>query len=82
MNILKRISSSSSPHKLLNSNYVNIFAHSDAFPRRWEVVPDGKRAKCPILDELRLQEIGAQIHKTTGITILPSNESPLLLITG
>ena len=44
--------------------------------------PDGKTAKCPILDELQLQELGAQIHKATGITILPSKESPLLLITG
>ena len=82
VNILKRISSSSSPHKLPNTNYVNIFAHPDAFLRRWEVIPDGKRAKCPILDEVLLQELGAQIHKATGITILPSNESPLLLITG
>ena len=81
MNIIKRISSSSSS-RLSNTNYVNIFAHPDAFLRRWEVMPDGKRAKCPILDELRIQESGAQIHKATGITILPSKESPLLLITG
>jgi 7,8-dihydropterin-6-yl-methyl-4-(beta-D-ribofuranosyl)aminobenzene 5'-phosphate synthase len=81
LNIIKRISSSSSS-KLSNTNYVNIFAHPDAFLSRWEVMPDGKRAKCPILDELRIQESGAQIHKATDITILPSNESPLLLITG
>ena len=77
MNIIKRISSSSSS-KLSNTNYVTIFAHPDAFLRRWEVMPDGKRAKCPILDELRIQGSGAQIHKATGITILPSKESPLL----
>jgi 7,8-dihydropterin-6-yl-methyl-4-(beta-D-ribofuranosyl)aminobenzene 5'-phosphate synthase len=80
MNIIKRVSSSSS--KLSNTNYVNIFAHPDAFLRRWEVMPDGKRAKCPILDELRIKESGAQKHKATSITILPSKESPLLLITG
>lgn len=80
MNIIKRISLSCS--KLSNTNYVNIFAHPDAFLKRWEVMPDGKRAKCPILDELRIQESGAQIHKATGITILPSKESTLLLITG
>jgi 7,8-dihydropterin-6-yl-methyl-4-(beta-D-ribofuranosyl)aminobenzene 5'-phosphate synthase len=80
MNIIKRISLSSS--KLSNTNYVNIFAHPDAFLKRWEVMPDGKRAKCPILDELRIQESGAQIHKATGITILPSKECTLLLITG
>ena len=37
MNIIKRISPLSSP-KLSGTNYVNIFAHPDAFLRRWEVV--------------------------------------------
>jgi hypothetical protein len=60
---------------LSGTNYVNIFVHPDAFLRRWEIVPDGKRAKCPILDELRIQKSGAQIRKATGITILPSKES-------
>jgi 7,8-dihydropterin-6-yl-methyl-4-(beta-D-ribofuranosyl)aminobenzene 5'-phosphate synthase len=46
------------------------------------VFPDGKRVKFPILDELQLRELGAEIHKSTDITILPSKESPLLLITG
>jgi superfamily II DNA or RNA helicase len=41
-----------------------------------------RRVKFPILDELQLQELGAKIHKATGTTILPSNESPWLLITG
>jgi 7,8-dihydropterin-6-yl-methyl-4-(beta-D-ribofuranosyl)aminobenzene 5'-phosphate synthase len=79
-------SSSFSPSSKLsntNNNYVvDIFADPDVFLKRWELVPDGNRAKCPILDELQLQELGAQIHKATGITILPSNEPPLLLITG
>jgi 7,8-dihydropterin-6-yl-methyl-4-(beta-D-ribofuranosyl)aminobenzene 5'-phosphate synthase len=64
------------------NNHINLFAHPDAFLKRWEVFPDGKRVKFPILDELRLQELGAEIHKTTGVTILPSKKSPLLLITG
>jgi 7,8-dihydropterin-6-yl-methyl-4-(beta-D-ribofuranosyl)aminobenzene 5'-phosphate synthase len=81
INALERITSSSSA-KLSGTHYVDIFAHPDAFLRRWEVAPDGKRAKCPNLDEIQLQGLGAKIHKATGTTILPSKASPLLLITG
>jgi 7,8-dihydropterin-6-yl-methyl-4-(beta-D-ribofuranosyl)aminobenzene 5'-phosphate synthase len=72
VNILKRIPSSpsfSSSPKVSSTNYINIFAHPDSFLRRWEVAPDGKRAKCPILDEIQLQELGAKICKATGIFI-------------
>jgi 7,8-dihydropterin-6-yl-methyl-4-(beta-D-ribofuranosyl)aminobenzene 5'-phosphate synthase len=82
VNILKRILSSSSAKVPNIINHINVFAHPDAFLKRWEVVPDGKIAKSPILDEIQLHELGAKIHKATGITILPSKESPLLLITG
>jgi 7,8-dihydropterin-6-yl-methyl-4-(beta-D-ribofuranosyl)aminobenzene 5'-phosphate synthase len=75
VNILKRITSSPPP-KLSSTHYVDTFAHPDAFLRRWEVVSDGKRVECPILDEIHLQELGAKIHKATGITILPNKESP------
>lgn len=80
VNVLKRIPSSSP--KRFSTNYVDIFVHPDAFLRRWEVFSDGKKAKSPVLDELQLQQLGAKIHKATGFTILPSKESPLLLITG
>jgi hypothetical protein len=36
----------------------------------------------PILDERQLQQIGAKIHKNIGVRHLPSEESPLLAITG
>ena len=36
----------------------------------------------PFLDEEHLKELGALIHKRTGITFLPSDESPALLVTG
>ena len=36
----------------------------------------------PFLDEGHLKELGALIHKRTGITFLPSDESPSLLVTG
>ena len=77
VNILKRISSRQS-----GNNNVNIYTHPDAFLRRWEIFPDGKRARSPVLDEQQLQQLGAKIHKNTGIGHLPSEESPLLAITG
>ena len=79
VNILKRTSSSP---KGTRNNSVNFFTHPDAFLRRWEILPDGKRAKSPILDEIQLQQLGAKIHKNTGDTCLPSNKSPLLAISG
>ena len=36
----------------------------------------------PNLDEGHLKGLGALIHKRTGITFLPSDESPSLLVTG
>ena len=77
VNILKRISSRQS-----GNHNVNIYTHPDAFLRRWEIFPDGKRARSPVLDEQQLQQLGAKIHKNTGIGYLPSEESPLLAITG
>jgi 7,8-dihydropterin-6-yl-methyl-4-(beta-D-ribofuranosyl)aminobenzene 5'-phosphate synthase len=79
VNILKRMSSS--PRQTSNHS-VDIFTHPDAFLRRWEIFPDGKRAKSPILDERQLQQLGAKINKNTSVRHLPSEESPLLAITG
>src|SRR5215218_2013149 len=78
VNILKRISSFGKA----GTSHIDVFAHPDAFLRRWEIFPDGKRAKSPILDERQLQQLGAKIHKSTGISHLPNKESPLLAITG
>jgi 7,8-dihydropterin-6-yl-methyl-4-(beta-D-ribofuranosyl)aminobenzene 5'-phosphate synthase len=78
VNIMKRISSS----REMGTNKIDVFTHPDAFLRRWEIFPDGKRAKSPVLDEQQLQQLGARIHKNTGVTYLPSRESPLLVITG
>ena len=77
INILKRISARQQP-----TAHLDVFAHPDAFLRRWEIYPDGKRAKMPFLDERELKQLGAKIYKNTGITFLPNEYSPLLLITG
>jgi 7,8-dihydropterin-6-yl-methyl-4-(beta-D-ribofuranosyl)aminobenzene 5'-phosphate synthase len=74
-NVLKRISSK-------RSSTVDIFSHPDAFLRRWEIYPDGKRARLPFLDEKQLKERGATIHKNSGVTLLPTDTSSSLLITG
>lgn len=76
-NILRKISISRR-----KSTGIDLLAHPDAFLKRWEVFQDGNRAKMPFLDEEHLKELGALIHKRTGITILPSDESPSLLVTG
>ena len=83
VNVLKRMSPSSRRTATTTStnHVIDIYTHPDAFLRRWEIYPDGKRAKSPFLDERHLQELGAIIHKTTNVRFLPSEESPLLLIT-
>jgi 7,8-dihydropterin-6-yl-methyl-4-(beta-D-ribofuranosyl)aminobenzene 5'-phosphate synthase len=83
-NIIKKIASTykwqgrgkQSPHN------VDIFVHPDAFLRRWEEFPDGKKAKMPFLDEERLKDMGAKIHKNKGIRYLPDINSQFLLLTG
>lgn len=76
-NILRKISLSRP-----KGTGIDLLAHPEAFLKRWEVFQDGKRVQMPFLDEGHLKELGALIHKRTGITFLPSDESPSLLVTG
>ena len=76
-NILRKISLSRR-----KGSGIDLLAHPEAFLKRWEVFQDGKKAKMPFLDEEHLKELGALIHKKTGITFLPNDESPSLLVTG
>ncbi len=75
VNILKRISSK-------RSSSIDIFLHPDAFLRRWLVLPDGKKARMPSLDEKQLESLGGTIHKSDKATTLPTKENPFLLMTG
>src|SRR6476620_11113078 len=61
---------------------LNLFIHPDAFLKRWVIFPDGRRAKMPFLDEKNLEKMGVQIHKNTGVRLLPNDKFPWLLITG
>jgi 7,8-dihydropterin-6-yl-methyl-4-(beta-D-ribofuranosyl)aminobenzene 5'-phosphate synthase len=76
-NILRRISLSRR-----KSTSIDLFVHPDAFLKRWEIYQDGKKVKMPFLDEEHLRDLGALIHKNTGITLLPCEDSPSLLVTG
>ena len=60
---------------------IDLFLHPDSFLKRWEVFPDGKKAKMPFLDENQLKE-RSKIHKNKNPICLPDNNSPLLLLTG
>jgi 7,8-dihydropterin-6-yl-methyl-4-(beta-D-ribofuranosyl)aminobenzene 5'-phosphate synthase len=75
VNILKRMSSK-------RSSAIDIFLHPDAFLRRWLVLPDGKKARMPSIDEKQLESLGGSIHKSDKATILPNKENPFLLMTG
>ena len=74
-NVLKRISSEC-------SSTVDIFLHPDAFLRRWEIYPDGKRAGLPFLDEKQLKVLGATIHKNSEVKLFPTDVRSSHLITG
>jgi 7,8-dihydropterin-6-yl-methyl-4-(beta-D-ribofuranosyl)aminobenzene 5'-phosphate synthase len=46
------------------------------------VLPDGRKARMPSLDERQLISLGGSIHKSDKATILPNKENPFLLMTG
>jgi 7,8-dihydropterin-6-yl-methyl-4-(beta-D-ribofuranosyl)aminobenzene 5'-phosphate synthase len=76
VSVIKRI------HSRKPDVIINLYTHADAFLRRWLIFPDGKKAKMPLLDESKLEKMGVQIHKNTGVRLLPNDKFPWLLITG
>jgi 7,8-dihydropterin-6-yl-methyl-4-(beta-D-ribofuranosyl)aminobenzene 5'-phosphate synthase len=76
INILKGLSSQR------RSSLVDIFVHPDAFLRRWLVLSDGRKARMPSLDENLLNSLGATVHKSDDIVLLPKGKNPSLLLTG
>ncbi len=52
VNVIKRI------HSGRPDVIVNLYTHTDAFKRRWLILPDGKKAKMPFLDEKNLEKMG------------------------
>ena len=52
MSVIKRI------HSRKPDVIVNLYTHTDAFKKRWLILPDGKKAKMPFLDEKKLEKMG------------------------
>jgi 7,8-dihydropterin-6-yl-methyl-4-(beta-D-ribofuranosyl)aminobenzene 5'-phosphate synthase len=63
------------------SRQIPLYAHPDAFSKRWLILPDDSRI-FSMLNEDDLESHGAVIFKNDGITTLPDKNNPRLLITG
>lgn len=61
---------------------IDLFLHPDSFLKRWEVFPDGKKARMPFLDEDQLKKERAKIHKNINPIYLPNNDFAFILLTG
>ncbi|MDN5847000.1 MAG: MBL fold metallo-hydrolase [Candidatus Nitrosocosmicus sp.] len=55
VNVIQEISRSNT------TSGIDLFLHPDSFLKRWEVFPNGKKAKMPFLDENQLKKVGAII---------------------
>jgi 7,8-dihydropterin-6-yl-methyl-4-(beta-D-ribofuranosyl)aminobenzene 5'-phosphate synthase len=64
------------------SRPIRLYAHPDAFLKRWNIFPDGTRLINPILDEAALKEHGAIMQKNEVPTGLPDEKSPRLIVSG
>jgi 7,8-dihydropterin-6-yl-methyl-4-(beta-D-ribofuranosyl)aminobenzene 5'-phosphate synthase len=63
------------------SRQVPLYAHPDAFSKRWLILPDDSRVSS-MLNEDDLERYGAVIFKNEAITALPDKNKPRLLLTG
>ena len=73
--ILKEIRSSS-------SKPIEIYAHPDAFLKRWEIYENGKKARMPFLDQKKLEKYDINLHKNKNRLFLPNEDFQDLMITG
>lgn len=64
------------------SRPIKLYAHPDAFLKRWDIFPDGTRLLNPVLDEAMLKEHGVIIQKNEEPTLLPDEKHPCLAISG
>lgn len=63
------------------SRQIPLYAHPDAFLKRWLILPDDSRVSS-MLNEDDLKKYGAVIYKNNGVTVLPDKNNPRLLMTG
>jgi 7,8-dihydropterin-6-yl-methyl-4-(beta-D-ribofuranosyl)aminobenzene 5'-phosphate synthase len=64
------------------SKPLKLYAHPDAFLKRWDIFPDGTKLVNPILDEAILKQNGIEVQKNEGATALPSKNDPFVIISG
>jgi 7,8-dihydropterin-6-yl-methyl-4-(beta-D-ribofuranosyl)aminobenzene 5'-phosphate synthase len=67
------------------SRPVKLYAHPDAFLKRWDIFPDGTKLINPILDQAALEQQGMIVQKNEGPTGLPEQEKdncPYLIVSG
>ncbi len=59
---------------------VKLYAHPDAFLKRWDIFPDGTKLINPILDQAALEQHGMIVQKNEGPTSLPERHDAAHLI--
>ena len=65
------------------SRPIKLYAHPDAFLKRWDISPDGTRLINPILDKATLEKHGMIVQKNEGPIGLPEEkDDKYLLISG
>lgn len=66
------------------SRPVKLYAHPDAFLKRWDIFPDGTRLINPVLDQAALEQQGVIVQKNEGPSGLPEqkDDEPCLIVSG
>jgi 7,8-dihydropterin-6-yl-methyl-4-(beta-D-ribofuranosyl)aminobenzene 5'-phosphate synthase len=65
------------------SRPIKLYAHPDAFLKRWDIFPDGTRLINPILDQAALEQHGMSVQKNKGPSGLPEEkDDPYLIVSG
>ena len=66
------------------SRPIKLYAHPDAFLKRWDIFPDGTRLINPILDQASHEQHGMIMQKNEGPTGLPEEkkDDPYLIVSG
>ncbi len=65
------------------SKPIKLYAHPDAFLKRWDIFPDGTKLINPILDEAALERLGMIVQKNEGPCGLPEQKNdPDLIASG
>lgn len=62
------------------SKPIKLYAHPDAFLKRWDIFPDGTKLINPILDQAALEQYGMIVQKNEGPTGLPEGHDATHLI--